>query len=447
MKKKILGMSLAVVLSISTLLTGCGGKSVADKSTADQSAAGSSTSTAGKPAEPVTIKFAYWASAGGESDAFDALVAKFEEENPEIKVTKQGGEFKDFYTKLETRIAGNDAPDATRLQFQQVGRYSSNGVLKDITKDLPADFSADFLPSLWSAVNYKNATYAIPQHTDTLAVYYNKNYFEKLGITAPTKLEDAWTWDEFLDIAKQLKDKAGAKYGFAYNWTKNNSYRWLPLLYQKGGQLLSDDLSTSKLDSPEALEALKLSKSFFDEGLVPAGTSVKGTEDINTLFINGTAGMIINGNWLATNFDKNMTNYEYGVTYMPRDKAAASDMGGNVLAVLKKAEHPEEALKFIQYMTSKDSMTYFVENGIFLPARKSITADSLKYAIKQPDIMKVFMEQSTTVPANMAQSVTSPNMSKITALLSDELDLLFTQGKDPVEVQKALKTGVDEVLK
>ncbi|MHB8064733.1 MAG: ABC transporter substrate-binding protein [Ruminiclostridium sp.] len=444
MKKRILSLSLAAVIAITTLLTGCG-----TKADADQSATGSTTSTAGtsKPAEPVSIKVAYWASAGGESDAFDALVTKFETANSEIKVIKEGGEFKDFYTKLETRIAGNDAPDVTRLQYQSVGRYSSNGVLRDITKELPADYSTDFLPSLWSAVTYKDAVYAIPQHTDTLAVYYNKNYFEKLGITAPTKLEDAWTWDEFLDISKQLKEKAGAKYGFVYNWTKGNSYRWLPILFQKGGALLSDDLSTSLIDSPEALEALKLSKRFFDEKLVPAGTSVKGTEDINNIFATGTAGMIINGNWLASNYDESMTKYSYGVTYMPRDKAAASDMGGNALAVLKKAKNPEQALKFIQFMTSEESMTYFVTNGGFLPARKSITADKLTYNVKQPEIMKVFIEQATTIPSNMAQAVTSPNMSKITLLLSDELDLLFTQGKDPVEVQKALKKGIDEVLK
>jgi len=439
MKKRLLSLSVAAVIAITTLLTGCGTKAVTD-----QSSTGSTTS---KPAEPVTIKVAYWASAGGESDAFDALVTKFETANPDIKVLKEGGEFKDFYTKLETRIAGNDVPDVTRLQYQAVGRYSSNGVLRDITKELPADYGTDFLPSLWSAVTYKDAVYAVPQHTDTLAVYYNKTYFEKLGITAPTKLEDAWTWDEFLDISKRLKDEAGAKYGFVYNWTKGNSYRWLPILFQKGGALLSDDLSTSLIDSPEALEALKLSKRFFDEKLVPAGTSVKGTEDINNIFATGTAGMIINGNWLASNYDKSMTNYTYGVTYMPRDKAAASDMGGNSLAVLKKAEHPEQALKFIEFMTSQESMTYFVSNGGFLPARKSITADKLTYSVKQPDIMKVFIEQSTTVPANMAQAVASPNMSKITLLLSDELDLLFTQGKDPVEVQKALKKGIDEVLK
>ncbi len=65
----------------------------------------------------------------------------------------------------------------------------------------------------------------------------------------------------------------------------------------------------------------------------------------------GTTGMVINGNWLAATYDQSMTEYNYGVTYMPRDKAAASDMGGNALAVLNKAKNPEQALKFIQFMT------------------------------------------------------------------------------------------------
>jgi ABC-type glycerol-3-phosphate transport system substrate-binding protein len=122
-------------------------------------------------------------------------------------------------------------------------------------------------------------------------------------------------------------------------------------------------------------------------------------------------------------------------------------MGGNALAVLKKAKNPEQALKFIQFMKSEENMAYFVANGGFLPARKSITADKITYNVKQTEIMKIFIEQSATVPSNMAQAVASPNMSKITLLLSDELDMLFTQGKDPVEVQKALKKGIDEVLK
>ena len=453
MNKKLIGLSLAITTAMTAVFGGCGTQAApaasasATPAAATVAASVEATPEATKAAEPVTINFSYWANAGGEAGAVDSLVAKFEEQNPDIKVNKQGGDFKDYYTKLETRIAGNDAPDVTRLQFQQVGRYSSNGVLLDITKKLPAGYGDDFLPSLWNAVTYKDAVYALPQHTDTLAVYYNKDYFEKLGLKAPEKLDDAWTWDQFLDIAKQLKDKGGAKYGFAYNWTKGNGYRWIPMLYQHGGALLTDDLSSSLIDSPEALKALTVAQSFFKDGLVPAGTSVKGTEDLNNLFATGTVGMLITGNWVAPTFDKNMTSYKYGITYMPREKAMASDLGGNVLAVLEKAKNPDAALKFIEFMTSEENMRFFVEKGIFLPARKSITADKLAYAVKQPELMKVFVEQATTVPANMAKAVTSPKMSKINLVLADELELLFTQGKDAAEVQKALKEGIDAALK
>ncbi|EMS72217.1 hypothetical protein CTER_1850, partial [Ruminiclostridium cellobioparum subsp. termitidis CT1112] len=88
MKKKILGLSLAVVLSITAVLTGCGGQSASNQAPSNSSA--SAASTPAKAEEPVTIKFAYWASAGGESDAFDALAKKFQDENPNIKLTMQG---------------------------------------------------------------------------------------------------------------------------------------------------------------------------------------------------------------------------------------------------------------------------------------------------------------------------------------------------------------------
>ncbi len=444
MKKRVISALMVFAVVMQILLAGCG-KADVPKAEAPKAETKQEAKTEAK-AEPVTIDFTYWASAGAESEAFDGLVQQFEEKNPGIKVNKQGGDFKDFYTKLETRIAANNAPDATRIQYQQIGRYSSNGVLLDITQKLPADYGKDFIPSVWKAVSYKNAIYALPQHTDTLAVFYNKDYFEKLGIKAPDKLEDAWTWNQFLDIAKQLKEKAGAKYGFSFNWTKSNSYRWLPLLYQKGGALLTDDLSKSAINSPEALETLKMTQSFVKDNLIPAGTSVKGTEDINNLFSTGTTGMVITGNWMASNFEKNMKNYKFGATYMPKDKEAASDMGGNALGILKKAKNPEAALTFVQYMVSEESMKTFVEKGFFLPVRKTLTADKLNYSA-DPQLMKVFVDQATTIPEDMAQAVTSPAMSKINQVLTEELEQLLTQGKAPEAVMKSLDEGINKALK
>ncbi|MBZ4673029.1 MAG: transporter substrate-binding protein [Deferribacteraceae bacterium] len=438
MKKKMISIILVIFIITTGLLAGCGQKGSSQSSSSQSSDKANS--------EPVTINFTYWAGAGGESDAFDILVEKFQNENPNIKINKQGGAFKDFYTKLETRIAAGDAPDVTRIQYQQIGRYATSGTLMDLTKKLPDDYSKDFNQALWNAVTYKKSIYAIPHHTDTLAVFYNKTYFDKLGIKVPQKLEDAWTIDEFLSIAKRVKDETDAKYGLAINWTNSNGYRWLPFLYQKGGAVLSEDLTKVTIDSPEAIEAIKLVSTIFKEELAAPGTSVKGTENVNNLFATGVIGMLVTGNWMIPYYEKNMTNYEFGVTYMPKDKAMASDLGGNALAVLKKAKYPEQALKFIEFMARQDNMKEFVEKGMFLPARNSLSADKLTYSLR-PELAKIFVEQATTIPSHMAKTISLPSMSKINKILADELELVSTQGKEPSEAAKSMKTEIEKALK
>src|SRR5690606_15988764 len=75
-----------------------------------------------------TIEFVYWAAAGGEEEGFKNLIAQFEAEHPDIKVDAQQvpppGE-SDYYTKVQTRILGEDAPDVFRVQYQKIGEFAS----------------------------------------------------------------------------------------------------------------------------------------------------------------------------------------------------------------------------------------------------------------------------------------------------------------------------------
>ena len=44
-----------------------------------------------------------------------------------------------------------------------------------------------------------------------MIIYYNKKIFDEAGVPyPPTKWTEAWTWDEFVNVAKKLtKDKNG----------------------------------------------------------------------------------------------------------------------------------------------------------------------------------------------------------------------------------------------
>ena len=81
-------------------------------------------------------------------------------------------------------------------------------------------------------------------------VYYNKNLFDAAGIAYPTA---DWTWDDFTEDAKALTLDTNGD-GKMDQWgTISNG--WPPpqmFIWQAGGDVISPDLATSPIDSPEA---------------------------------------------------------------------------------------------------------------------------------------------------------------------------------------------------
>jgi ABC-type glycerol-3-phosphate transport system substrate-binding protein len=78
-----------------------------------------------------------------------------------------------------------------------------------------------------------------------------------------------------------LQQKAGAPYGFAMAW-QNAAYRWLPFLYQHGGQLLDAELRHPQIATATGIETIAWTQSWFRDGLVPPSTSIKSNEQTRT---------------------------------------------------------------------------------------------------------------------------------------------------------------------
>ena len=146
-------------------------------------------------------------------------------------------------------------------------------------------------------MTFEDKQFALPHHTDTFALYYNVDFLRNLGVEMPRSLDHSLKWDEFICIARQLKEKGDGPYGFAMGWLNSSAYRWLPFLYQHGGQMLDAELRQPQLASPAGVETLAWTQSWFKEGLVPPSASVKSSEQTQNLFANGTIGMLLGGDW------------------------------------------------------------------------------------------------------------------------------------------------------
>ncbi len=393
----------------------------------------------------VTLKFSMWGDTGS-TPAFEAVAAKYRELNPNVEVQIQVIPYGQYYQQLDTSITGGQPADLMRFEYQTVGRYARSAVLMDLSAHLDPKFGEDFLPAFWQPVSAEGGVYAIPQNTDTFGVFYNKNIFSAAGIVPPTELDKSWTWAEFIEVAEKLKQQPNATpYAFAMGWGNGSAYRWLPFLYQHGGHLLSEDQKSTLINSKEAVETLAWTQSWFQKGLVPANTSVKSQENPNILFANGTLSMFVGGDWVMADLIQNIGDrFEWGATYMPRDVAMASDMGGSCTGVSKSTAHPDEAIDFIKFLTSPDVQKEFVAQAQFLPVRKSIS-DAVVYKDRQEE-RRIFVEQAGTVPAELARNFSLPYFAKINQVLNDQLDLAFTANQ-PADVTAAnMEAGITQVL-
>jgi len=392
---------------------------------------------------PVNLTMLIWGGKA-EVDAYNALIAKYQATKPNVTIKLDVMPFGQFYQTIDTRLAGRQAPDLFRVTYPHVGRYAMGKAVVDLSQHLDADYGNGFTPAVWGAVNYQGKPYALPHHTDTFALFYNADLLEQAGIKVPTSLDQAWTWAQFIEQAKLLKSKSVGAYPFAMNWQGSSAHRWLIFLYQHGGKILSEDFKAPQIADRAGVETIAWTQSWFKEALVPPSSSIKSTDPVQNLFVNGTIPMMLNGNWQIP-FVNQQAKFKWGVTYLPRDVAMADDLGGTAVAVSRDSKNPEIAADFAKFLASEENMREFINAAQFLPVRKALVQSSINYALR-PEEMKVFVEQTTTIPEHLVRTIVHPAWGRFNPKLADELDLAFTSGQSPEDTAKNLEAHVKNIL-
>ena len=426
-----LGLGAAVGLGACSGLT----------SKAGSSAPSASASGGGGPVE---LTFVNW-SGDAEKAAFDAVITKFQQANPGITIKTDTVPYASVQTNLDTRFQAGNPPDLFRVSYIDMGQYTSQDVLLDLSGSLDANA---FEPGLFQAVVANGKPYGAPHQIDTTAILYRKDAFEAAGITnVPTTLEEAWTWEQFSEAADKLaKVTKKGQSAFIYDWQSAGAYRWLTWLFEAGGALLGPDLKSSAIDSDAGRKALDFTKSFFDKGWVAKNTSVKSTTYPDSAFISGTVAMAFAGSFLVPAVDTGVKKkFEYGAMPQPRDVAASTDLGGNAVVAPKDGKNTEAAAKFLQFLVSEESMRTYCQATNELPTLKSLTSSQLDFDIR-PDLMAPFVLQAKTLTPEQVSQVTVPQFADLNLALQNELEKAFLGGRSSADTTAALATAVQKAL-
>lgn len=450
MKSRVLkAVSGFIAVIISASIAGCSGGAAASQQPAGSGVPATSSSASSaeglKAEDGATIKFTYWEGSPSDKKAWDLVLGNFKKDHPEITLQAQTFPSDTYVSQLDTMIAGSNWPDVMRYTYQRLGKFKEADEMLDLTDMVSKESVDDLLPAYKTALTSSGKLVGMPHHTDTVALFYNKEMFAKSGIRIPKDATDGWTWDELKQYSQKLKDDNHLDYAFGGVWEQGNGYRYLPFVYMNGGAILSDDGKQVTIDSPKSLEAFKLYEDLRKGNLV-VNTAFTQKMQNNTLFVAKKLAFVFAGSWHCSYMEENMPG-NWGVTYMPQvNGKTTSDMGGNALFAYSGTKYPKAAAIFIDYITNKENMKAFCETGNFLPVRQSLIKEGLNYSNFQNE-MKVFSNIIATVDGKQASDETSDKFQQLNVILTEKMDPLAVNGSATAEqTVQTMKSEMQKVL-
>ncbi|NOY10275.1 MAG: sugar ABC transporter substrate-binding protein [Spirochaetes bacterium] len=387
----------------------------------------------------VNLRFVIW----GQPVIVDSVkesIAEFEKQNPNISVELLHVPHK-YFQKLDAYIVSKTMPDIMRFVFTRVARYAKAGVLADLKPLMPPGFADDFLEPLLTAATIKGKLYASPWHTDTIGLFYNKEYLDRAGISPPKSVDEAWTWEEFMDVAGKAQQASNVKYGVVVD---QKTHFITSVIFQSGASFFSKDFKRNNINSADGIRAIKFIADLHKSGLA-ATDAFTGITSANELFKTGSAVFDVTGSWLFRHFDKTITDFTWDVTYLFRGKQGAVPFGGGPLAIAEQSRMKPEAWKFVEFMTNKKGVAKIARDINFLPVRKSVAA-TIKYP-QFGDKMKIFADMLPWIRERYATEIAHPAYSETLTITKEIIGLAVIGELTPEQAAKRLGGEIDKILK
>ena len=371
MKRKLLAATLTTAMVLS--LAACGGSSSSSSGTA---ASGSGSSGSGE------LQVNIWDN--NQLAGLQQIADEWTEESG-VKVKINVVDWDNYWTLLEAGASGGQMPDVFWMHSNTAQMYMENDLLLNLDDYIAKDDAIDLANYYEGVVELYNrddngSQYALPKDHDTIALLYNKAIFDKYGVEYPT---DDWTWEDVRDAAAKITEagKADGVYGYAIN-TSNNQDGWYNIIYDYGGQVITDDHKGTTIGSDEAKAGMEMLRQILE---VAAPQTVVAETGTDSLFNSGLTAMITQGSWMINTFYKAEHHDDYAWAMLPYadvngngqcDKGERySAYNGLGWAAAANTADPDAAYSLISYFCSEKAQKEQAALGVTMGGMKGVSED------------------------------------------------------------------------
>jgi multiple sugar transport system substrate-binding protein len=371
---------------------------------------------------PVTITFYNYnlASTGVGADATKELIAKFESENPNIKVQAIAAPSNEIITRIQADMAAGQQPDVAQLTFRDLIYISTDlggNALEDMAGPKAYGELVDgLIPRGVDLGKIDGKTYGLAYTFSTPVLFINADLFRAAGLdpdTTPLK-----TWADVKAAADTIAAKTDADGFFpgAYG-PSDGTFVYQGILMSNGGKVR--DGNTLTFANAEGIEAVQMLRDMVNSGghakIDPAGAS--------EAMSSGKLGMFLYTSALQNSLSKaSAGKWELRVAPMPSfgDKPTAPTNSGSALFTFSKDPIKQRAsYELMKFLTSKWAYTIITSKIGYLPLRMDIVDDPAylgPWTAEHP-LIRPNLEQLQRLTPNVA--FPGPNYRQAEAMMKD----------------------------
>jgi multiple sugar transport system substrate-binding protein len=349
-------LAALLTLAAAAALAACGG---GDDTSGDTSASSG---------EPVEIEF-WHGQTQGPAELLQTMIDQFNETHPDVVVSKDSGGVNSdrMLQKVTAGLQADNYPDIAYIYGSDLANLAKGDQLVDLTDAIDnGDLNWDrFVDAGKQAVTVDDRPRAVPAFIDNLAVVYNKKIFDDAGVDYPT---DDWTWDDFLATAAELNDPDAGIAGFGWPGTGDEDTTWRiwPLIWQQGGDIVSEDGSSVGFDGESGQAALDVVAQAADDGSVYID-STAGSERMQQLFASGKMAMNVAGPYTLPEYVD--AKVDYGVVSMPSFGGEHTTIAGpDTWAIFDNGDdRVAAALEFMDWFSQPEQQLRWISEAGSLP--------------------------------------------------------------------------------
>jgi multiple sugar transport system substrate-binding protein len=373
------------------------------------------------------------------------LCTQFNKQENDFQVKDIITDDSNHYTKYVTAIASGQPPDAIMTyDYSPIVTWSSQGLI------IPLDAYAaqagvqqsDYFPVCWEMINFNGHLWGFLQEFDFDILAWNKDLFSKAGLdpnTPPKTMDEMTAFSQKL-ISKKPDGSLG-EIPFA-PWVTGNPREWAAIW---GGGYYDVAKGEFTIATEPNINSVQWHVDFSDMlgGPDKVTSFTKLFTGNQTPFYAGQMAMEAIGEYNPVTFPQLAPQLNYAVGYFPTAAGVpygtGSTDGGNVFVIPKGAQHEQQSVNFIKWMSGPGPVLQWnVQENNVPPVKAVALSDSFA---KQVPLMAKWIDE---LKLNL---LIPPVISPVVDYFNDQLTTAIQEAIYHRMTPKAALTQLDQKVK